>query len=79
MAATPLEHAGELAPATKWTDEPEVLPLIGELTETPAKEGRAKTANRHTNSKHLLKCISYISQTTVFLKAPNRQLSRGEF
>jgi len=51
MAATPFEHAGELALATKWTGEPDVLPLEGELTETPATAGSASNAHRHTTIK----------------------------
>jgi len=47
MAATPLEHPGALALATKWTGDADVLPLVGELTETPAKAG---ATNRHTKS-----------------------------
>jgi len=70
MAATPLEHAGELALATKWTEEPEVLPLVGELTVTPAKAGRA--AKRQTKNKDLPECI-YISQLMFFfVKKPRK-------
>jgi hypothetical protein len=54
MAATPLEHPGALALATKWTADADVLPLVGELTDTPAKAG---AANRQTKSKHLPECI----------------------
>src|SRR5947207_6399929 len=50
-AETPFEQAGELALATKWTGEPDVLPLDGELTETPATAGSANIAHRHTTTK----------------------------
>ena len=43
-AETPFEQAGELALATKWTGEPDVLPLEGELTDTPATAGSVKSA-----------------------------------
>jgi hypothetical protein len=65
MAATPLEHPGALALATKWTEDADVLPLVGELTETPAKAG---ATNRHTKSKHLPECIIYNLPTNFFVK-----------
>src|SRR3954467_2389992 len=57
-AETPFEQAGELALATKWTSEPDVLPLEGELTETPAIAGSANIAQRHTTSKSFPEFIS---------------------
>jgi hypothetical protein len=58
MEATPLAHEGEVAVATKWTGEPAVVPLDGELTETPANAGTAKIANRHTATESFPKFIS---------------------
>ena len=54
-AATPFEHA-ELPVATKWTGEPEVLPLPGEDTLTPANAGKAKM-HRHTTTWNFTKLI----------------------
>jgi hypothetical protein len=72
MAATPLEHPGALALATKWTGDADVLPLVGELTDTPAKAG---AANRQTKSKHLPECIITISQLIFFVKKPRTSSS----
>jgi len=58
IAATPLEHAGEVALATKWTGEPEVAPVAGELTETPATAGSVNIAHRHTTTKSFPEFIS---------------------
>jgi hypothetical protein len=60
IAETPLEQP-EVALATKWTGEPEVAPLPGELTETPATAGIAKLADRHTTSMSFPKFISKFS------------------
>jgi len=67
MAATPFEHPGALALATKWTEDADVPPLAGELTDTPAKAG---AAIRHTKSKHLPECIIYNLPTYFFVKKP---------
>jgi len=64
IAATPFEHAGELALATKWTGEPDVLPLEGELTETPATAGSANIAHRHTTTESF---PQFISKSPAFL------------
>jgi hypothetical protein len=56
--ATPFEQLGELAVATKWTGEPDVLPLEGELTDTPATAGSVKMAHRHTATKSFPEFIS---------------------
>jgi hypothetical protein len=48
-------------------EEAEVLPLVGELTETPAKAGTAKAANRQNKSNDLPECILNISQLMFVL------------
>jgi hypothetical protein len=60
MAATPFAQ-DELAFATKWTGEPEVAPLEGELTDTPATAGNAKIAQRHTTTESFPEFISKVS------------------
>jgi hypothetical protein len=70
IEATPFEHAGELALATKWTGEPEVAPLEGEVTETPANAGSAKIAHRHTTTKNFPEFIS--KSPASFLKIAAR-------
>lgn len=72
MAETPLEQA-ELALATKWTGEADVLPLEGELTDTPATAGIAKTAHRYTTIKSFPKFISKFSSS--FRQCCEEQLS----
>jgi hypothetical protein len=67
IAETPLEQ-DELAEATKWTGEPEVAPLPGELTETPATAGIAKLANRHTTTKSFPEFIT--KSPASFRKSP---------
>src|SRR2546429_1834470 len=57
-AETPFEQAGELALATKWTGEPDMLPLEGELTDTPATAGSANIAHRHTTTKRFPEFIA---------------------
>jgi hypothetical protein len=32
----------DVAEATKWTGEPDVVPVVGEVTETPANEAVAR-------------------------------------
>jgi hypothetical protein len=64
MAETPFAQ-DELAFATKWTGEPDVLPLEGELTDTPATAGSVKSADRHTATK---------SFPTFILKSPASSL-----
>jgi hypothetical protein len=51
MEATPFAQAGDWPTATKCTGELAVVPLEGELTNTPAKEGIVKIAKRHTMSR----------------------------
>jgi hypothetical protein len=70
MAETPFAQ-DELAFATKWTGEPDVLPLEGELTDTPATAGSVKIADRHTATK---------SFPTFILRSPASFLEnrRGE-
>jgi hypothetical protein len=57
MAETPFEQ-DDVALATKWTGEPEVAPLEGELTETPATAGSVKIAHKHTATKSFPEFIS---------------------
>jgi hypothetical protein len=68
MDATPLEHAGELAVATKCTGEfavalPEIgtVALVGDETNTPAKDGKENDSNTHTTAQ---------SFPTVITKSP---------
>jgi hypothetical protein len=67
-AETPFEQAGELALATKWTGELDVLPLEGELTDTPAIAGSAELAYRHTATK---------SFPTFILRSPASSLENS--
>src|SRR6185437_2785512 len=73
--ATPFEHAGELALATKCTEEPTLAPLVGLFTVTPARAGRAPT-HKHTNG---MSFPNFISQLSSFINLPRTcsQVSRS--
>jgi hypothetical protein len=68
-AETPFEQ-DDVALATKWTGELAVVPLEGELTETPANAGSAKIAHRHTTTRNFPEFIS--KSPASFLKIAAR-------
>lgn len=61
IAETPLEQLDE-ALAIKCTGEPDVLPLVGELMETPATAGSANIAHRHTATETFPTFIANLQQ-----------------